>query len=365
MTISTPSLKPPLLKSIESDFGTSIASSLWKKVVDNLNWYNANVPIGLGIWFFGNQRLADGSPGTFITEPFTNEWIRMTGSVLNDSTSPLDGQTITDYQFKFVKHSVTSGVSGGSATVDISHNHSGTTGVTNDRTEASNLRSDDDDNEVEHGGPHSHPISAKSPFTFNTVTKEIQIALYIRAGGSLQGSPSLRTDGLFQGIEDEATGFGTLVSQELAGLILSSIDYLQKSIPIGMIAPIFTHITGVPTPDPNIWQVCDGSEITNINSPLRSVGGSTRLTPNLTGRYVRILKSLGASGTTFGSNTTTAFAHDHTGFTGFHIAPDGADTISDAVNTNPQHRHSLGAALTGAINVEPEFITGRYHIKIQ
>jgi len=365
--ITVPEQQPSLFAAIEKDFGTTISASLWQKIALHMTWFNLNVPVGMVMFFHGSQRLADGTPGTLITQPFAGSWQYADGSTVSNSESPVDGQTLPDLRDLFPKHSTTIGTLGGSDTLDLEHFHANTVGFTDDKADFTARRSGIDDFLISHGGPHRHTIGPLDNIgSVSKIPPFRSVQGFIRIDGSLTGGPILPTDGTFQGVDDDSTVFGKLVSNELATAISDALDYLQKSIPIGMISPILTNITGVPTPDPNIWQVCDGSEITNINSPLRSVGGSSRFTPDLTDRFVRFVTNLGTVGQNFGANTTNAFVHNHTGFTADFLAPQLADTeLNEDFNTLAAHRHSIGTDLPGPHNLEPAFHTLKWYIKIQ
>ena len=364
--ITTPSLKPSLFRSIETDFGTTIASSLWRRISSHLNWFNKNVPVGIVMMFHGSQRLADGSPGTLIDQPMAGEWDFIDGSTISNSESPMDGVALPDITDLFLKYSSTIGSTGGSDTIDLAHRHNIWTGITNDHTDSSALRSDDDDSEVRHGGMHRHGIFESFSTPLAKIPKYQGVQAFIRSGGYLTSPPSIPASGLFTGIDDDLTEFGKLVSWELATAIAEALEYMQDSIMIGSINAIMTNLSGVDAPDPNIWQECDGSEITNENSPLRSVGGIQRYTPDLTDKYLRFSTSLGTVGNNYGANTYN-FQHNHTGFTANTEAPIGSDTITDAINTLQFHRHEINSdsLFTSPLNTEPSYYTLKYYMRIQ
>jgi hypothetical protein len=169
----------------------------------------------------------------------------------------------------------------------------------------------------------------------------------------------------YVGLDDDLATFGAVVSQELATQIKQNVDYLQKSIPIGMICPIMVHITGISLPDPNYWQLCDGSEITNPNSPCRSTATTHRFTPNLTESFIRVFNATTAeSGSFGGQNQTTAFSHNHSGNTGIHSPPEGAASNRNIYNV-ADHSHPIAADLTLDVDMQPPYYTVKYYMKIQ
>jgi hypothetical protein len=165
-------------------------------------------------------------------------------------------------------------------------------------------------------------------------------------------------------INDNMSDFGDIVSQELASQIKTSLDLIDKMLPIGWIGPIMVNMAGV-SPNPDIWQLCDGSEITNVNSPLRSVPSIPRFTPNLTDRFIRMTTSLGVVGNSGGVKVFN-FAHDHGGRTGTFTTQEGVDsTKSGLTNTSFSHNHSISSSLPGDRQMEPPFIHIQYYMKIQ
>lgn len=155
--IVIPQIPPKLLKSLEADFGSSVANAIWKRMIEHQNYINASMPVGLVMWFYGSQRYADGSPGTLITQPSSN-WQFCNGGLITNTNSPLLGQNVPDLRQRFLRGGSTIGTLGGSNVLVLAHSHGGFTGSTDDR-EGSPPRTDDD---VERniGNPHVHPIDA-------------------------------------------------------------------------------------------------------------------------------------------------------------------------------------------------------------
>lgn len=87
-------------------------------------------------------------------------------------------------------------------------------------------------------------------------------------------------------------------------------NWLIDLRPIGSI--IFANINqpGAEIPDKAIYQECDGSEIVEPNSPLRSIGVNTNFTPNLEDRYIRFADSL--SGNIQEGSQEHSLQHSHT-----------------------------------------------------
>ena len=64
-------------------------------------------------------------------------------------------------------------------------------------------------------------------------------------------------------------------------------NWLIDLRPIGTIMFINVNQLGGGAPSPLIWQECNGSEIVNSDSPLRSIGLNTNFTPDLRDRYLK------------------------------------------------------------------------------
>lgn len=65
-------------------------------------------------------------------------------------------------------------------------------------------------------------------------------------------------------------------------------NWLIDLRPVGSIVFIDVNKFGVGVPNPAIWQECNGSEILNPNSPLRTIGILKNYTPDLRDRYLKV-----------------------------------------------------------------------------
>lgn len=149
--ITIPALNPALLKTFEADFGTSIAQTLWQRIVDHLNWLNAALPVGSVLYFYSSQTYANGNQ---IAGPSAC-WQICDGSAVSNPNSPLFGISLPDMRQRFLKGSDSPDQYGGSDTVNLAHSHGGATGAVFDGE--NNFDSGGDN---EQGGPsfHNHPI---------------------------------------------------------------------------------------------------------------------------------------------------------------------------------------------------------------
>lgn len=154
--IITPQTKPALMRSLEADFGSTIAAAIWKKIVAHQNWMDKNVPVGIIMFFYGSQLYANNDP----IEPPNGCWQICDGGEVTDANSPLLGQFLPDLRELFLKHGETIGDTGGTDTFTLEHNHGGAT--TTDKymsnpDNPSDINSDDAPDEPL-GSFHAHSI---------------------------------------------------------------------------------------------------------------------------------------------------------------------------------------------------------------
>lgn len=164
---------------------------------------------------------------------------------------------------------------------------------------------------------------------------------------------------MFIQINDNITDFGDLVSVELWQQLCDNVNHLLDAMPVGTIIPIIHGLPGVPTPDTDIWQECDGTTISHPLSPIRNTVSPDYKTE---GRYMRMYTSPGDIGNLSGSNIKN-LTHDHSGHTGENPPMDNnADTDSDFW-TGKNHTHIISADL-GEFNFEPLHCRIKHYIKI-
>lgn len=105
----------------------------------------------------------------------------------------------------------------------------------------------------------------------------------------------------------------TSANEEALKKVIYNINYLIGFQPIGKLMFYSFGQDGLPAIDETVWQLCDGTEITNPNSPLRTIGVSTRFTPNLltSNKYLRGAPD--QRNTDTGGSNTFSFPHNHGG----------------------------------------------------
>jgi hypothetical protein len=117
------------------------------------------------------------------------------------------------------------------------------------------------------------------------------------------------------------------------------------------------------TPDPNVWQFCDGSEITNPNSPIRSIGLNQRFTPDMRRKFPRVANNLTTNpiGGTWDHNLN----HNHGGSTGGPSAIGGGMDKKGDRRRRDVHSHSIPAQYNNPTTIEkPAYITYNAYMKI-
>lgn len=165
----------------------------------------------------------------------------------------------------------------------------------------------------------------------------------------------------FTPMDDSEAREGTIVSNDFFTQLATNIAYLLKNMPVGTVIPILSGFPSIPEPNPNLWQLCDGSLITNPNSPLIN-----KNTPVLTADRYLIKAGFGGDiGTIGGFNIISDFGHDHFSYTEFSTQNPSQQYEEDnfAFNTKA-HQHLIPPSLSGATDVTPRNITIKHYIKI-
>ncbi len=174
MTIPVNEFKPEVLRGMESDFGSSISTFIWNKIIRSHAWTEKAVPIGYIMYFFKAQEDAGGTP---IDPPNPDIWAYCDGSLISDSDSPLDGQNTPDLRNFFLKGSDSAiGTTGGQETIDIEHNHGGGTGFTSDAINGNA----DSGSDHETGSLHNHALFNSWPTDQTVIPVHFEVQAYMR-----------------------------------------------------------------------------------------------------------------------------------------------------------------------------------------
>jgi hypothetical protein len=149
--------------------------------------------------------------------------------------------------------------------------------------------------------------------------------------------PPVFTDMHEEEVDVESPG-SELILQKL----IQNSNFLGDLFPVGFIMGFNVNQLGAPSIDPNYFQLCDGSEITHPNSPLRSIGVNQRFTPTLNEVYPKFANA--ATGNPTGGSFDFNIDHNHGGVTGtstgtsFIIYNDGKDDSKPWFNP---HSHAI------------------------
>ena len=171
--INIPQIKPTPLLGLEADFGSSVAASIWRKIINNHTWVERAYPIGSILFFHESITEADGTPKD---APNPDIWQLCDGSVISDADSPLNGQAVPNMLDLFPKGSTVEQNTGGQSTLNIQHNHGGSTGVTDDR----GGRIADTGGDKSTGAPHTHSIDTRWSTAEPIIPRYTALQFYIR-----------------------------------------------------------------------------------------------------------------------------------------------------------------------------------------
>jgi hypothetical protein len=158
-------------RDLEADFGTSQAQALFQKAAQTVNYINACVPVGKILLFHATQdNLPEGID--------TRYWQKMDGSAVTNPLSPLFGQTLPDLRKRFWRHPTTGETVhtlGGANTIDLTHNHGGYTGYTDDRDDFQM----DNGEEKHEANVHRHSI-ANGSGVVSTIPQYRELQVWVR-----------------------------------------------------------------------------------------------------------------------------------------------------------------------------------------
>jgi len=170
--ISIPIARPAVIGGLEKDFGTTIAASIWFKIINNHAWVERNIPIGFILPF---HRDIQPVSGPALPDPSSDIWQFCDGTLISDADSPIDGQNVPDLRNAFLKGtSGTQLLTGGQSQVDLAHQHT----IAAVDARQPDVQADDDDDRLE-GILHSH--TTPSDLTLeNVLPLHIQYHAYMR-----------------------------------------------------------------------------------------------------------------------------------------------------------------------------------------
>lgn len=166
---------------------------------------------------------------------------------------------------------------------------------------------------------------------------------------------------MFTPVEDAEVSYNRPVSDETVRKIIQNVNMLAELAKIGQILGVAINQPSVETPDPLQWQQCDGSEITQENSPLQSTGGSQRFTVDMRKHFLRGSPDESTNGYT-ASDLTSNVSHTHTtGFVGYATVGEEGDERHGYV---APHNHPVSTDLSAAEPIDPSHLKVVFYLKI-
>lgn len=169
---------------------------------------------------------------------------------------------------------------------------------------------------------------------------------------------------MFTSIEDAEVSFNRPVTDEVVRKIIQNVNMLNELAKIGQLIAVAVNQPGVEIPSPDQFQQCDGADIVHPNSPLQSVGGYHRITPNMKRRFPR-----GAQSEESNPGTAVDLTNDmrHTHTTGFvcvgKVGEDGDERHAYS-DYNLCHNHGVDVDLEANDPISPRHLKVVMYLKI-
>lgn len=158
------------------------------------------------------------------------------------------------------------------------------------------------------------------------------------------------------------------VSEETVRKLIQNINLLGQLAIIGSIRAIAVNTPGVPPPNTDQFQYCDGGEITNDFSPLRSTSGHTRTTPKIADKYLRGALNVDVNDDTgdlaVGGFVTRDLSHTHNTANVFQNVTVGEEGDERHAYNNRAHNHGIDADLNPADPIDLAHVQTAYYLKI-
>jgi hypothetical protein len=175
---------------------------------------------------------------------------------------------------------------------------------------------------------------------------------------------SVTTPPIFTPVHDEEIQFNIPAHEEVLRKLIQNYNFLANTIPVGTIIWVDISRPGVQIPDPNLWQICDGSQINNPDSPIATVGIHINNTPNLKNKLAMSANARRANPSA-GLQTFNVL-HNHGGATG-NQNPPGLQVYDTTDNRRYQdiHTHTISDDLSATLVVNfPYCFTTIAYMKI-
>lgn len=169
---------------------------------------------------------------------------------------------------------------------------------------------------------------------------------------------------IFTAIQDEEVKNLVSSHEESIRKVIRNLNYLGNAQPLGTIKFVNVNQPGVPPVDVNMYQYCDGSEITSPTSPLRTIGLNLSFTPNLVDLFPRGAPT--DTGNPTGGTNAWNLAHSHGDFTGGQDANGSINGEGgDERKSNNNHSHPIDSDLSDQIVDAPAHVGMAPFMKIK
>lgn len=169
---------------------------------------------------------------------------------------------------------------------------------------------------------------------------------------------------IFTEIKDVELSLERPTQEEVVRKFFQNLNMLAELAKIGSIDAIALNQPGAASPDVSVLQLADGSEITNVNSPLRTTGITNRYTPSMVNRYLRGANAGTTSGNEAGGSATVNLEHSHGGVTGAVSFALTANDGTEQSNLPNPHAHGIFNDLNPLEPLNPSFQQIAFYLKI-
>jgi hypothetical protein len=169
---------------------------------------------------------------------------------------------------------------------------------------------------------------------------------------------AIQTPTIAQKLDTISLDYGSALAESTYKQMGQQVNRLIDCVPIGTIMMFAINQPGVSAPNPNLWQLANGAEITNPDSPLRTIGINVRYTPNLVDRFIYGSTTGGAGA--YGGEATTDVNFGDPGSATSSVPDPVVSSGSNIVGPySPPHNHNFGTRS----NIPP-YYTAAFYLKI-
>lgn len=174
---------------------------------------------------------------------------------------------------------------------------------------------------------------------------------------------------MYTEFDDQELSYKRPVSEETVRKLIQNTNMLGSLALIGSVRAVAVNTPGVPLPSTAQFQLADGTQITDTNSPLQATSGHPRATPKLNDKYIRGASSPTSNADTGdldpGTSRTRDLSHTHnTGFVFSPIVGEEGDERKAYDQDHLNHNHGIVSDLSDADPIELANVQTAYYLKI-